>query len=105
MPPIAGLHDICAIRSTFSVNNAVLSPMRAAAIAASQPAWPAPTTTTSNCSVNCCMKLGESANAQIQCGLILHSNKLATSVIFTGNSPSLADLWVGPYSNGSYGIE
>src|SRR5580658_4245345 len=28
-------------------------PMRAEAMAASHPAWPAPTTTTSNCSVNC----------------------------------------------------
>src|SRR6478609_8152346 len=51
IPPTAGLHDICAIRSTLSVNRAVLSPMRAAAIDASQPAWPAPTTTTSYCSV------------------------------------------------------
>src|SRR6185369_10224013 len=50
MPPTAGLHDICAIRSTFSVNKAVRSPMRAEAIAASHPAWPAPTTTTSYCS-------------------------------------------------------
>src|SRR6478609_7418209 len=41
-----------AIRSTFSVNRAVFSPMRAAAIAASQPACPAPTTTRSYCSVN-----------------------------------------------------
>ena len=47
MPPMAGLHDICAMRSTFSVKSAVFRPMRAAAIAASQPAWPAPTTTTS----------------------------------------------------------
>src|SRR5690242_16520668 len=53
MPPTAGLHDICAIRSTFSVYSAVRRPMRAAAIAASQPACPAPTTTTSYCSVNC----------------------------------------------------
>src|SRR5581483_11962449 len=52
IPPTAGLHDICAIRSTFSVYSAVFSPMRAAAIAASCPACPAPTTTTSNCSSN-----------------------------------------------------
>src|SRR5690242_11306767 len=52
IPPTAGLQDIWAIRSTFSVNRAVFSPMRAAAIAASQPACPAPTTTTSYCSVN-----------------------------------------------------
>src|SRR5215475_14453907 len=53
MPPTAGLHDICAIRSTLSVYSAVFSPMRAQATAASQPACPAPTTTTSKCSVNC----------------------------------------------------
>src|ERR1700676_1281944 len=47
MPPIAGLHDICAIKSRFIVTMAVLSPMRAQARAASQPACPAPTTTTS----------------------------------------------------------
>src|SRR6201996_8990295 len=51
MPPIAGLHDICAIRSRFMVMISVLRPMRAAAMAASHPAWPAPTTATSNCSV------------------------------------------------------
>ena len=47
MPPIAGLHDICAIRSIFIVTIAVRRPMRAQARAASQPAWPAPTTMTS----------------------------------------------------------
>ncbi len=52
IPPIAGLHDICAIRSRFRLNNAVRRPMRAAAIAASHPACPAPTTTMSYCSVN-----------------------------------------------------
>src|SRR4051812_21534497 len=51
MPPTAGLHDICAIKSTLSVNRAVRRPMRAEAIAASHPAWPAPTTTTSYCSL------------------------------------------------------
>src|SRR5581483_4407532 len=52
MPPMAGLQDICAIRTRFSVNKAVRRPIRAAAMAASQPACPAPTTTTSYCSVN-----------------------------------------------------
>ena len=47
MPPTAGLHDICAIRSKFMVIIAVRSPMRAQARAASQPACPAPTTITS----------------------------------------------------------
>ena len=51
MPPMAGLQDICAMRSRFSVKRAVRRPMRAEAIAASQPACPAPTTTTSYCSV------------------------------------------------------
>src|ERR1700684_3453445 len=47
MPPIAGLHDIWAIRSRFMVTMAVFSPIRAHASAASHPACPAPTTTTS----------------------------------------------------------
>src|SRR6185369_14337819 len=42
---------ICAIRSRFGVKIAVRRPMRAAATAASQPACPAPTTTTSYCSL------------------------------------------------------
>src|ERR1039457_518732 len=51
-PPTAGLQLICAIRSRFMVMRAVLRPIRAAAIAASHPACPAPTTATSYCSVN-----------------------------------------------------
>src|SRR6266536_1666762 len=47
IPPIAGLQLICAIRSRFMVTMAVRRPMRAQARAASQPAWPAPMTTTS----------------------------------------------------------
>ncbi len=47
MPPMAGLQDICAMRSRFIVTMAVFSPIRAQARAASHPAWPAPTTTTS----------------------------------------------------------
>src|ERR1039457_746130 len=47
MPPMAGLHDICAIRSRFMVTMAVRSPIRAHARAASHPACPAPITTTS----------------------------------------------------------
>src|SRR5580658_5038877 len=50
-PPMAGLQLIWAIRSRFMVMSAVLRPMRAAAIAASQPACPAPTTATSYCSI------------------------------------------------------
>src|ERR1035438_8097585 len=44
---MAGLQLICAIRSRFMVAMAVRRPMRAQARAASQPAWPAPMTTTS----------------------------------------------------------
>src|SRR6202050_2849810 len=47
MPPMAGLHDICAIKSRCIVIIAVPTPMRAHARAASHPAWPTPTTTTS----------------------------------------------------------
>src|SRR5438477_6632232 len=46
-PPTAGLHDICPIVSRFCVNIKVRQPMRAAARAASIPACPLPTTTTS----------------------------------------------------------
>ena len=46
-PPIAGLQDICPIVSAFMVNIKVWHPIRAAASAASTPAWPPPTTITS----------------------------------------------------------
>jgi hypothetical protein len=49
-PPIAGLQDIWAMRSRLRVKRAVRRPMRAAAAAASQPAWPAPTMRTSKVS-------------------------------------------------------
>ena len=48
IPPTAGLHDIFAVSSRFTVRRAVESPSRTHAFAASQPACPAPTTTTSN---------------------------------------------------------
>src|SRR5664279_3747961 len=47
MPPTAGLQLICATRSRFMVTMAVRRPTLAQARAASQPAWPAPMTTTS----------------------------------------------------------
>ena len=47
MPPTAGLHDICAILFISIVMMTVRAPMRAAAVAASHPACPAPMTTTS----------------------------------------------------------
>src|SRR5688500_13565902 len=46
-PPMAGLQDICATISSAPVRTRVRAPRRAAASAASQPAWPAPTTMTS----------------------------------------------------------
>src|SRR5208337_3482469 len=75
MPPTAGLHDICAIRSTLRVNSAVFRPMRAAAMAASQPAWPAPAMTTSYVSVNFCNK-GETTPQGRRCGR-MHSSIVA----------------------------
>src|SRR5438552_4796695 len=48
-PPIAGLQDIAPIVAKRWVTRAALAPMRAAAAAASQPAWPPPTTITSYC--------------------------------------------------------
>ena len=47
MPPMAGLHDMRAVPSGSALTSAVASPRRAHAAAASQPACPAPTTTTS----------------------------------------------------------
>ena len=47
-PPTAGLHGICATVSSDSVQRPTRQPRRAAAQAASHPAWPAPTTITSN---------------------------------------------------------
>ena len=49
MPPIDGLQLICPSVSMLCVSSSVRAPMRAAASAASVPAWPPPTTMTSNC--------------------------------------------------------
>ena len=49
MPPIDGLQDIWPSVSMLWVSSSVRRPMRAAASAASVPAWPPPTTMTSNC--------------------------------------------------------
>ena len=46
-PPMAGLQLILAMVSRFIVISKTLQPMVAAEWAASQPAWPAPTTMTS----------------------------------------------------------
>src|SRR5687768_7371257 len=46
-PPMAGLHDIQPIVSIDMVSSSVRRPMRAHAHAASHPAWPPPTTITS----------------------------------------------------------
>src|SRR3954471_12724577 len=48
MPPMDGLQDIWPSVSTLWVSNSVLDPVRAAASAASVPAWPPPITITSN---------------------------------------------------------
>jgi hypothetical protein len=52
MPPIDGLHDIAPSVSMLCVSKSVFTPMRAAASAASVPAWPPPTTMTSKDSGN-----------------------------------------------------
>ena len=49
MPPIDGLQLIWPSVSMLCVSSSVVAPMRAAASAASVPAWPPPTTMTSNC--------------------------------------------------------
>ena len=45
---MAGLQDIAPTVAKRWVTSAVLAPIRAAALAASQPAWPPPMTMTSN---------------------------------------------------------
>ncbi len=52
MPPMAGLQLICPKVSMLWVSNSVHSPMRAAASAASVPAWPPPMTITANSFAN-----------------------------------------------------
>ena len=47
MPPMAGLQLICPSVSMLWVSSSVRAPMRAAASAASVPAWPPPMTMTS----------------------------------------------------------
>ena len=47
MPPIAGLQLIWPIVSMLWLSSRVRAPLRAAASAASVPAWPPPTTITS----------------------------------------------------------
>src|SRR5580765_3221531 len=53
MPPIDGLQLIWPRVSSECVRSRVAAPMRAAASAASAPAWPPPTTMTSNCLGKC----------------------------------------------------
>src|SRR6266849_2940382 len=53
IPPTDGLQDICPSVSMLWVSKRVRQPARAAASAASVPAWPPPTTTTSNWVGNC----------------------------------------------------
>jgi hypothetical protein len=47
-PPILGLQDSCPILAILCVTISARAPTRAAAAAASQPAWPPPTTMTSH---------------------------------------------------------
>src|ERR1700704_992558 len=58
IPPIDGLQDICPSVSMLWVTRRVRQPARAAARAASVPAWPPPTTITSN-RVGNCIALGK----------------------------------------------
>src|SRR5712671_5489153 len=73
--------------------------MRAAVIAASHPAWPAPTTTTSNCSVNCIVETAWRQYLRLVAvaACRFHSNKSLGRLICP-----LADLKARPYSDVSY---
>ncbi len=71
VPPIAGLHGMCATVSSDNVQIATRRPRRAAAYAASHPACPAPITITSYCSAMC---LYLNAKAQRRQGFFLEEN-------------------------------
>ena len=49
VPPMAGLQGMLPTESRLMVKHRVRMPIRAAASAASMPAWPAPMTAISNC--------------------------------------------------------
>src|SRR4051794_35438507 len=76
-PPTAGLHDICASLSRSPVSISVRRPRRAAASAASQPAWPAPTTITSYASGCASMLLLTISRHQVATGIA--ANDLPTA--------------------------
>src|SRR5580704_13628298 len=61
---MAGLQDIAPMVAKRWVTSAVAAPMRAAALAASQPAWPPPMTMTSNDSCAGIMKPTSTAITQ-----------------------------------------
>ncbi|MDT4826412.1 hypothetical protein FQZ97_597240 [compost metagenome] len=63
MPPIDGLQLICPSVSMLWESSSVLAPMRAEASAASVPAWPPPTTITSNSSGYSIGKRGRTTDA------------------------------------------
>ena len=98
MPPIAGLQDIWPIRSRFIVTNAVCAPSRAAADAASQPAWPPPITITSNIrrkpSSLAYAKRAEDFSQDIVCGRLsgISPRNLSALCSPTSTSSSLAPL-------------
>src|SRR5438874_624423 len=71
-PPTAGLHDICASLSRSPVRSSVRRPRRAAASAASQPAWPAPTTMTSYASGCASMSLLTISRCSVATGIAVH---------------------------------
>src|SRR5690554_3973371 len=64
MPPMAGLQDICPRVSMLWVSSRVCEPMRAAANAASVPAWPPPMTMTSKRVGNSTLHLGNRGKKQ-----------------------------------------
>src|SRR5829696_6941364 len=70
-PPMAGLHDISPIVSTRWVSSRVRAPSRAAAAAASQPAWPPPTTITSKGNARMAGLLG-AASGLVQMTRVVH---------------------------------
>ena len=88
------------MRSTFKVQSAVLSPIRAQATAASQPACPAPTTTLSNVSLKATSYLFYRHKDQVLTwGTLRYENQCFGSVntaschLFDDKYQSLAPAW------------
>src|SRR5580698_7130632 len=89
MPPMAGLQLIWPRVSMLWVSRSVRAPMRAAASAASVPAWPPPTTITSNCREK---SIGKTAPGMAAYFMLIRPVSIATARSWRAPDDALADL-------------